>query len=78
MPYLRRPQKVRNNTLLVRKGFQVGVVLVRGFRHMVGALLVPLGQKFRVVSGISMDKRIASKLYRVIHETNIMPEQAGG
>jgi hypothetical protein len=78
MPYLRRPQKIRDNTLLVRKGFQVGVVLGRGFRHMVGALLVPLGQKFRVVSGISMDKRIASKLYRVIHETNIMPEQAGG
>jgi hypothetical protein len=45
---------------------------------MVGAPLILLGQKFQVVAGISMDKRIASKIFRAIHETNIMPEQAGG
>ena len=31
MLYLRRPQKIRDNTPLVRKGFQLGVVFVRGF-----------------------------------------------
>jgi len=31
MLYLRRPQKIRDNALLVRQGFRLGVVFVRGF-----------------------------------------------
>jgi len=60
MPYLRRPQKIRDNTLLVRKGFQVlGWFLSGGFRLMVGAPFIRLGQNMLLVAGmISLCQRL--------------------